>query len=51
MPSLTQNMDLSARVAELEADPADIEAGSLGEPRVITDFLGEPGKPDGMAYY
>lgn len=33
----------------LLAYPADIEAGSLGEPWVITDFLGEPGKPDGMA--
>lgn len=33
----------------LLAYPADIEAGTLGEPRVVTDFLGVPGKPDGMA--
>lgn len=33
----------------LLAYPADIEAGTLEEPRVITDFLGIPGKPDGMA--
>ncbi|HYG06184.1 MAG TPA: 2-dehydro-3-deoxy-6-phosphogalactonate aldolase [Stenotrophomonas sp.] len=33
----------------LLAYPADIVAGTLGEPRVITDFLGVPGKPDGLA--
>lgn len=33
----------------LLAYPADIDAGTLGEPRVVTDFLGVPGKPDGMA--
>ncbi|WP_367346989.1 2-dehydro-3-deoxy-6-phosphogalactonate aldolase [Stenotrophomonas bentonitica] len=33
----------------LLAYPADIAAGTLGEPRVVTDFLGVPGKPDGMA--
>jgi len=33
----------------LLAYPADIHAGTLGEPRVVTDFLGVPGKPDGMA--
>jgi len=32
----------------LLAYPADIHAGTLGEPRVVTDFLGVPGKPDGM---
>jgi Entner-Doudoroff aldolase len=32
----------------LLAYPADIEAGTLDEPRVVTDFLGVPGKPDGM---
>ncbi len=33
----------------LLAYPADIVAGTLGEPRVVTDFLGVPGKPDGVA--
>lgn len=33
----------------LLAYPADIDAATLGEPRVVTDFLGVPGKPDGMA--
>jgi len=33
----------------LLAYPADVEAGSLGEPVIVTDFLGLPGKPDGMA--
>lgn len=33
----------------LLAYPADVEAGRLDEPRVVTDFLGEPGKPDGLA--
>jgi Entner-Doudoroff aldolase len=33
----------------LLAYDADLERGVLGEPRVITDFLGIPGKPDGMA--
>ncbi|SEL14237.1 Entner-Doudoroff aldolase [Pseudoxanthomonas sp. GM95] len=33
----------------LLAYDADIKLGILGEPRVITDFLGIPGKPDGMA--
>ncbi|MDG2523847.1 2-dehydro-3-deoxy-6-phosphogalactonate aldolase [Stenotrophomonas sp. HITSZ_GD] len=33
----------------LLAYPADIAAGTLGEPRVVTDFLGVPGKPDGLA--
>ncbi|AOA73596.1 2-dehydro-3-deoxy-6-phosphogalactonate aldolase [Stenotrophomonas rhizophila] len=32
----------------LLAYAADIHAGTLGEPRVVTDFLGVPGKPDGM---
>jgi sugar lactone lactonase YvrE len=33
----------------LLAYPADVVAGTLGEPKVVTDFLGVPGKPDGMA--
>jgi len=33
----------------LLAYPADTLGGRLGEPRVVTDFLGVPGKPDGMA--
>lgn len=33
----------------LLAYPAQIAAGTLGEPRVVTDFLDVPGKPDGMA--
>ncbi len=33
----------------LLAYPADIGAGALGEPVIVTDFLGVPGKPDGMA--
>ncbi len=33
----------------LLAYPADVEAGTLGEPTIVTDFLGVPGKPDGMA--
>jgi len=33
----------------LLAYPADIDAGTLGEPKVVTDFLGVPGKPDGLA--
>lgn len=33
----------------LLAYPADIDAGTLGEPKVVTDFLGTPGKPDGLA--
>jgi len=33
----------------LLAYPADIVAGTLGEPKVVTDFLGVPGKPDGLA--
>jgi len=32
----------------LLAYPADIQAGSLGEPVIVTDFMGIPGKPDGM---
>ncbi len=33
----------------LLAYPADLRAGTLGEPVIVTDFLGLPGKPDGMA--
>lgn len=33
----------------LLAYPADTVAGTLGEPKVVTDFLGVPGKPDGLA--
>jgi len=33
----------------LLAYPADVVTGTLGEPKVVTDFLGVPGKPDGMA--
>lgn len=33
----------------LLAYPADVAAGTLGEPKVVTDFLGVPGKPDGLA--
>ena len=33
----------------LLAYPADVEAGTLGEPTIVTDFLGVPGKPDGIA--
>ncbi|HEY5803384.1 MAG TPA: 2-dehydro-3-deoxy-6-phosphogalactonate aldolase [Lysobacter sp.] len=29
--------------------PADVASGHLGEPIIFTDFLGLPGKPDGMA--
>lgn len=32
----------------LLAYPADIAAGRLDEPRLVTDFMGVPGKPDGM---
>lgn len=32
----------------LIAYPADIEAGSLGEPAIVSDFMSIPGKPDGM---
>lgn len=28
--------------------PVDIRRGELGEPTVVTDFLGLPGKPDGL---
>ncbi|HEY9254773.1 MAG TPA: 2-dehydro-3-deoxy-6-phosphogalactonate aldolase [Stenotrophomonas sp.] len=33
----------------LLAYPADIAAGRLGEPKVVTDFMGVAGKPDGLA--
>jgi Entner-Doudoroff aldolase len=33
----------------LLAYPADTAAGTLGEPVIVTDFLGLSGKPDGMA--
>lgn len=33
----------------LLAYPCDIHAGTLDEPVIVTDFLGLPGKPDGMA--
>jgi len=33
----------------LLAWPANVTAGSLGEPIIVTDFMGLPGKPDGMA--
>ncbi|MGO4221228.1 2-dehydro-3-deoxy-6-phosphogalactonate aldolase [Lysobacter sp. TAF61] len=33
----------------LLAYPADAASGALGEPVIVTDFLGLPGKPDGMA--
>jgi len=33
----------------LLAYPADVDAGTLGEPVIVTDFLGIPGKPDGLA--
>ncbi|WP_167758653.1 2-dehydro-3-deoxy-6-phosphogalactonate aldolase [Zemynaea arenosa] len=32
----------------LLAYPADTAGGTLGEPAIVTDFLGVPGKPDGM---
>ncbi|WHU05234.1 SMP-30/gluconolactonase/LRE family protein [Sphingomonas sp. NIBR02145] len=32
----------------LIAYPADIEAGMLGEPVIVSDFMNVPGKPDGM---
>jgi Entner-Doudoroff aldolase len=32
----------------LIAYPADIEAGTLGEPIIVSDFMNIPGKPDGM---
>lgn len=32
----------------LLAYPANIELGELGEPVIVTDFMGIPGKPDGM---
>ncbi len=32
----------------LLAYPVDVLAGSLGEPAIVTDFMGIPGKPDGM---
>jgi len=40
-------LDTLAR--HLLAYPANIELGALGEPYVLTDFMGIPGKPDGMA--
>ena len=33
----------------LLAFPADTAAGVIGEPIIVTDFLGIPGKPDGLA--
>jgi Entner-Doudoroff aldolase len=33
----------------LIAYPANLRDGSLGEPVIVTDFMGIPGKPDGMA--
>jgi sugar lactone lactonase YvrE len=33
----------------LLAYPADCAAGTLGEPVIVTDLMGVPGKPDGMA--
>jgi Entner-Doudoroff aldolase len=33
----------------LIAYPANSRDGSLGEPVIVTDFMGIPGKPDGMA--
>jgi Entner-Doudoroff aldolase len=33
----------------LIAYPADIDAGTLGEPVIVSDFMILPGKPDGMA--
>lgn len=33
----------------LLAYPADVAAAKLGEPRVLSDFLGLPGKPDGLS--
>ncbi|HEY5849148.1 MAG TPA: 2-dehydro-3-deoxy-6-phosphogalactonate aldolase [Lysobacter sp.] len=33
----------------LLAYPVDVASGDLGEPVIVTDFLGLPGKPDGMA--
>jgi Entner-Doudoroff aldolase len=33
----------------LLAYPVDLALGRLGEPIVVTDFMGLPGKPDGMA--
>lgn len=33
----------------LLAYPVDSVAGTLGQPRVVSDFLGVPGKPDGLA--
>ena len=33
----------------LLAYPCDIQAGTLDEPAIVTDFLGLPGKPDGIA--
>ncbi len=32
----------------LIAYPAEIEAGTLGEPVIVSDFMNIPGKPDGM---
>jgi len=32
----------------LIAYPADIDAGTLGEPVIVSDFMNVPGKPDGM---
>lgn len=32
----------------LLAYPAEIEAGALGEPVIVSDFMNIPGKPDGM---
>lgn len=32
----------------LIAYPANIEAGTLGEPVIVSDFMNVPGKPDGM---
>ncbi len=40
-------IDTLARM--LLAYPANYQGGTLGEPTVVTDFLGIPGKPDGLA--
>jgi Entner-Doudoroff aldolase len=34
---------------QLLAYPLEIAAGRVDEPRLVTDFMGVPGKPDGMA--
>lgn len=44
--SILYVIDTLART--LLAYPADIVAGSVGEPVIVTDFLGIAGKPDGM---